>query len=207
MIQLHYDVVQGTIEWHGLRKGKITGSTCNSLLVGSSLSVGAKTLIYKKAAELVTGYEEDFRGNKDTERGHDLESLAIQEYEDTTFNSVERIGFVEMDDYVGYSPDGLVGKDGLVEVKCPNDPNYLRYLDDKKIKGEYYSQMQFGLFVTGRQWCDFIVFNPSYGDRPIDITRVNRDEKMIDLFRSKIELYKTELKRVLGLVEDKFVVS
>lgn len=204
---IYRDIVQGTEAWHEVRKGKVTGSTCKPLLVGTTLSVGAKTLVYKKAAELITGYEEDFKGNKDTERGNDLEDLAIQEYEDTTFNSVARVGFVELSDYVGYSPDGLIGEEGLAEVKCYNDPNYLRYLDEKKIKGEYYAQIQFGLFVTNRQWCDFIVFNPSYGDRPIDITRVNRDEKMIDLFRSKIELYKTELKRVLGLVEDKFVVS
>lgn len=201
-MKIYKDIIQGTEEWHELRKGKVTGSVCAVILVGeeTELAKGAKTLAYKKASELVTNYSEEFQGNKHTERGNDLEPLAIKAYEEETYNSVERVAFIELNDFVGCSPDGLIEMDGMIEVKCPSDPKYLEYLDNIYCPKAHYAQIQFGLFVTGRKWCDYVVYNPSFGDKPIHVTRIEANEGVIELFGKKVKLFEAEVKRLMELV-------
>ena len=85
---------------------------------------------------------------------------------------------MEENEYVGVSPDGLVGEDGLIEIKCPQDKTYTQYLLDGKIKPEYYSQMQMQMFITERLWCDYVVYNPNF-KKSITIQRVYPDKEEI----------------------------
>jgi exodeoxyribonuclease (lambda-induced) len=84
-------------------------------------------------------------------------------------------------DFYGYSPDGLVGDDGLVEYKCPNQKTHTKYLYGNKLPTEYIAQVQGGLYVSKRKWCDFVSFHPNFiDDKKLFIIRVYRDEEFIE---------------------------
>ena len=79
----------------------------------------------------------------------------------------------------GYSPDGLLGDDGLLEIKCPMATTHAKYLLDNKMPTDYWQQVQGGLWVSGRRWCDFASFHPNFKEKQLFIVKVERDEKFI----------------------------
>lgn len=197
----HYDVLQGSEEWNDLRLGRMTGSGAGVFLTESKkakFEAGVTSYIYQKAAEWITGEIESIKPNFSMERGTELEPFAIANYEEETYNQVNRVGFVSLNRFVGCSPDGLVGEDGIIEVKCPMHPEFIRYADTKVISKDYIAQIQFGLFVTGRKWCDFIVYHPQFKDGLL-IDRIHRNEKMINRFEEAAEYFESEIKRLWDL--------
>jgi len=174
-----YTFDQRTDEWQKARLGKLTGSDFHTML-GNSETKKRKILI--KAIERIFGKSDEAQyTNADMQRGVDLEDHAILMYEMQSQNIVEKVGFVELDDYVGCSPDGLIGEEGMIEVKCPCMAVYMKQVLDDKIKAEYYTQIQFNLWVTGRKWCDYVMYNENM---PLYIKRVPADaeyqQKIID---------------------------
>ena len=107
------------------------------------------------------------------ERGIENEDLARASYEMVTGRKITRVGFVEMDEHTGCSPDGLVGKDGLVEIKCQRGYKFVELAHTKKIEKKYIDQMQMQMMVTARKWCDFVCFDEGFED-PV-IIRVDAD--------------------------------
>ena len=202
MITYHRDIQQGTDEWLELRAGRITGTDAETLLVNgkNGISTGMKTLIYKKAAEFVTGPELNGFTNYAMQRGTELEPYARMEYEGKTWNHVEQVGFISVGEYLGFSPDGIIGEDGLIEIKCPMGLEFVRFVDTKEIPKGHYAQMQWGMFLTGRKWCDYVAFNPDFKPAELHVVRVEQDSEMMGEFGRKVTEFVAELERVLLLV-------
>ena len=178
-IPQHLDDGQANPDWLALRAGKFSGSEAAILL---SKGETKRKLILEKATEHIIG--KPCNKNKfltdDMARGIMLEPIARQLYMETTFNDVVEVGFIERDEFSGCSPDGLVDNDGLIEIKSPKDTIFIEQSISKEIRPEYYSQIQYNLFITGRDWCDYVAYNENF---PLLIRRYGRDEEFI----SKIE--------------------
>jgi putative phage-type endonuclease len=190
------DLKQGSDEWLKLRLGRF-GST-DAQAVGSN-GRGLDTLCYQKAAEIITGKAKETYRNADMERGNELEGMARMAYELETGNLVEEVAYFDFDEFTGGSPDGLVGDEGLVEIKCPSDANFVKEVFTKKIKSKYIWQMQHLMFVSDRKWCDYIIFNENL-DR-IEITRVERDEEAIEKIKEGLEAGKEKIKNILEKIK------
>lgn len=181
------DVVQGTDEWKQARAGLITASRVGDMLAKTKSGPAASRKNY--AAELIvermTGTPQE-RGFVSAEMrwGTEHEPDARSMYEWHRDVSVEQVGFVIHDelDYCGASPDGLIGTTGAVEIKCPNTAQHLALLEGGKIDSKYVAQMQWVMFVTGRQWCDYVSYDPriELPELVLYIQRVKRDENWIE---------------------------
>jgi len=179
-----FDVEQGSDEWFAMRKGKFTASTFKDLFAAKTTKAYEK-VIYRVVFERLTGESPEGFTNEWMERGKELESEAREKYEMMTFNKVSNGGFVEVDEWVGCSPDGFIRNDnGLIEIKCPAFNTHLNYLLDKKLPKIYEKQVQGQMYVTGAEWCDFMCYHPKL--QPL-IIRIERDEIMITEIKKKLE--------------------
>ena len=166
MVQYHFDIEQGTDAWHTLRRGVITASAISKLLTATYKPANndtSRALLYQLLAERILG-ESDSDGfyGADMQRGHLLEPYARNLYAEHRA-PVTECGFVSLTTsrgILGYSPDGLVGDEGLIEIKCPRPKTHLKSLLTGEIPAEYVPQVQTGLAVTGRAWCDYISYAP-----------------------------------------------
>jgi hypothetical protein len=173
-----FDIQQNTHEWVEIKLGKFSASICAELLMDKK-TVGYTGLIQKIIEERITGIPSEskkFQGNVFTDRGHELEPIARNDYEFRTLTEIKQIGVIELDEWVLCSPDGLIGDNGLYQAKCPIFNTQLEYLKTKKIPTNYYKQMQFELYVSGREYNVFNSYHPHLP--PVDII-VNRDEVLI----------------------------
>lgn len=203
----HANVAQGSEEWHAMRCGKITASEMKHVLTPTlKIANGDKTRshAYELAAQRITAYVEPQYVSDDMLRGHDDEFEARALYE-TANGKVIDCGFVTRDFglfELGYSPDGLVGDDGLIEIKSRCQKYQIQTIAENVIADEmrsipqdYVLQVQTGLLVTGRKWCDFISYS---GGLPMVTIRVAPDAEMQEaIFEAskKFEL------RILEVVE------
>jgi len=223
---IHRNIEQNTEAWHKLRHGKLTASDFKSLITEKTQKIASNTkikdLAYKKAVETIFNYKEWEEANEevifnsfDIERGHRLEPIARQEYEERTLTPVEEVGFVESDDgLLGYSPDGLVGEDGLIEIKAPRKSKHLETIFKNEVPLEHIAQIQGGLYLSGRKWLDFISYNENCNNLKISgglidntdnylenkikidntcVIRVYRDEKYITKLQEAFVKYKSYL--------------
>jgi len=174
---------QRTPEWFEVRLGKFTGSDAQVIATNGK---GLDTLVFEKVAERMTRVVKEGYTNSDMERGIALEDEARTAYELETGKTVTQCGFIEHNEYVGVSPDGLAGVSGLIEIKCPNDVTFVRYLYDQKIDPKYYAQMQMQMWVADREWCDYVVYNPNF-ENPIRIARVTIDQAFLDKLIAGVE--------------------
>ena len=171
------DIEQGTPEWFAMRKGIPTASNFGKILTGTTLKKSSSAAKYQRElCGALLGGDAEFTGNKWTERGNELEPEARAWYSFNYDVQVEQVGFVYQDDShdVGCSPDGFVGDDGGVEIKCPSAAVHVEYmLKDKLVPVTYISQVRGTLYLTGREWWDFVSYYP--GVRPV-VVRVHRTE-------------------------------
>jgi predicted phage-related endonuclease len=196
-MKIYKNLIQGTDEWFKIKVGKFGSTDANTVSVNGK---GLETACFDKAAEIITGEIPQGYTNENMERGIKLESSARLLYELKTGNSVQEVGFIEYSDFVGGSPDGLVGDDGILEVKCPTNRVFVQFLCDRKIKKDYFFQMQHLMFITDRKWCDYVVYNENL-DR-IEITRVERDEKAIEKIKVGLEAGEKKIKSILERVKN-----
>ena len=174
---------QRTDEWYAIRKGKMTASNAETIIANGK---GLETYIYNLMAEYYSSAEKENYLNADMQRGIDLEPEARLEFEFYTDLDVQEVGFIEHNEFIGVSPDGLVGDNGLIEIKCPNDSIYFKLLLSNNIKPEYIAQMQMQMYVTERQYCYFVSYNPNF-EKSLYIKKINRDEEMIDKLKKGLE--------------------
>jgi len=153
-----HQLEQGSDEWHELRSTKFTASKFNNLFMKKTTKSYQNTINEVVFARL-TGEVEEGYTNEYMKRGIELEPEAIEAYELLTFDKVDRVGFIELDDWVGCSPDGLIGTEGLLQVKCPKATTLMDYIE-KEVPEQYMRQIQGELYVTGRKWNDFFVYHP-----------------------------------------------
>ena len=166
---------QRSDEWKREKAGHFSGSKANDLLMKPS-TAGHQNLIYQIAYERITGEMVETYQNQAMRDGTENEPIAREAYEMLTFNKVYEVGFMEVDSYIGASLDGIIGEDGAIEIKCPQWNTQMSYLESKEIPKNYYNQMQFQMYVSGRKWIDFFSWHPKL---PPLLKRVGRDEEKI----------------------------
>ena len=163
-----HNVAQRSPEWFALRAGKLTGSCAKDVLatIKSGEAAARRDLKYKLVAERLSGQsQEDAYVNAAMQWGIDHEAEAVAAYEAATGALVQPIGFVEHDDLpVGTSPDGFVGEDGIVSIKCPKTATQIRYWRDGKEPSEHAAQNTHELWLTERAWIDFVSYDPRLPD-------------------------------------------
>ena len=178
-----YNFEQRTEDWYNIRKGKMTASNAETIIANGK---GLETYIYNLMAEYYSSAEKENYINADMQRGIDLEPEAKIEFQFYTGLDIKEVGCVELNEYILASPDGLIGDDGLIEIKCPNDSIYFKLLLSNNIKPEYIAQMQMQMYVTERQYCYFVSYNPNF-EKSLYIKKINRDEEMIDKLKKGLE--------------------
>jgi putative phage-type endonuclease len=176
------DLEQGTDEWHDARRGIVTASVVGKLLT-PTLKVASndtsRGLTEALIAERITGWTEDTPMTSDMFRGVFAEPHARDLYS-RHYAPATELGFMlrEEDGWrLGYSPDGLVGDDGLIEVKAPRAKTHLRTILADEVPAFYMPQLQAGLLVSGRTWIDFVSY---VGGMPLYVKRVYRDPDWFD---------------------------
>jgi putative phage-type endonuclease len=177
-------VEQGTPEWQALRVGKLTASRVADMLatVKTGESMSRKNLRADLIAERLTGSKTDSYSNSAMNWGVETEPQARVAYEVFSYNFVDQVAFVDHPTIAnfGCSPDGLVGDDGLIEIKCPNTSTHLEYIETRKPPSKYLTQMMSQMSVTGRRWCDWVSFDPRLPDGlKLLVVRIERDDEMI----------------------------
>lgn len=194
------DVDQGTAEWIALRSGKITGSSISDVIAGGKGLVKDKYRT-RLAIERLTGQPtpEGFK-SKAMIKGNEDESLAREHYEFINDVDIKQVGFIHHPTLknTGASPDGLVGDDGLIEIKCPDVHTHIEYITSKKIPRGYLLQMQWEMACTGRKWCDFITYRH---ELPVNIRsmiiRVNRDNAKIAELEKAVKEFDQEIDQLV----------
>lgn len=173
----HTDLLQGSDEWLAARLGILTASEVK-LILTPTLKVAnndkTRAHVWELAAQRITQYIEPSYIGDDMLRGWDDEIRARDLYSEK-YAPVHEVGFVTDDRFgftIGYSPDGLVGDDGLIECKSRRQKYQIQTISDDKVPDEYMLQLQTGLLVTGRKWIDFISYS---GGLPMYVTRVLPD--------------------------------
>lgn len=214
----YFDVsdVEYNNDWHIQRLGKITGSNFGKLVVsdkkgGYKLSAGkvAESLMYKIAWErlLTQGNISNGLGrlnvsSKEMQHGNDFEGQAVKLYEELTGNKVKYENeFVQIDEWIGGTPDGFIDEDGILEIKCPyNGGNHLKTLLTGEIYNiDYVFQIQGYLWITGRRFCDFCTYDPDLIDGlQLSINRHHRDEEIISAIEEIMEQVKAKIKEIIN---------
>ena len=176
---------QGSPEWLASRLGRPSASNFGRLVTGSGKpSSSAESYINEMIAERLTGRSKPFYTNDHMERGNFLEPEAREAYEFITDLEVVETGFILHDsEEFGCSPDGLVANDGGLEVKCPSDGVHAGYLIDGKVPTKYYQQVQGCMWVTGRDWWDFMSYHP---EMPHLLVRMERNEEFIEAMATEV---------------------
>ena len=185
---------QGSEEWLKIRCGKVTASHFSDVM---SKGQGRKTYMLKLAAERATGVVQPSFKNEAMQWGNDQEPFARACYESSEHSVVDQVGFVEVNDYVGVSPDGLVDDEGCIEIKCPNTATHIGYIESGKLPAKYKAQVQGQLWATNRDWCDFVSYDPRNGDNGYFCVRVERDSKYIGELVAALDKFVLELKEIV----------
>jgi putative phage-type endonuclease len=185
MKQPYINIEQGSDEWKVARLGHVTASNMADVMSkgkGSGEAIGRYKYKVRLVAERLTQTAAESFSNAAMEWGVEQEQFAAMEYEAANNVLTDKTGFWLHPEikWLGVSPDRLVGHEGLIEVKCPNTTTHLGYLFENKIPTDYFKQIQCQLWVTGRQWCDFVSYDPRLPKRnQLLIVRTERDESLI----------------------------
>ena len=209
-------IEQGSPEWFAERMGKVTASRVADVIAKTKTGWGASRANYmaELVAERLTGNAAVRFQSAEMQWGSDQEPEARKTYEFMTNTTVEGAPFVPHRSIAdtGASPDGCVGTDGLVEIKCPNTATHIETLLGGSVPGKYVTQMQWQMACTGRAWCDFVSFDPRLPpSMQIFIKRVQRDEASIKSLETDVVDFLSELRlivhRLLSLYEPETVKS
>ena len=183
-----HSCVQGSAEWKALRLGIPTASEFDSLVTPDfkpRTGQGPETYLYQKLCEKLLGYAPDVNSFA-MEQGTILE-MEAKPYYSVTHAEVQTVGFITTDDgRIGCSPDGLVGDDGGLEVKCPQPHTHLRYLFEGVVPKEYLAQVHGAMLVTGRPWWDFVSYSRQF--KPL-VVRTLRHDGIQTLLRCVIDSF------------------
>ena len=190
---------QGSPEWFAVKCGKISASHFGDVLCKGA---GRRQHMLRVLSERMSGETHPAFCNGAMDKGSELEPQA-REYYSQLFGEVQQVGFVELNDYVGCSPDGLIGYEGGQEIKCPFPSTHIDYILKNKLPAIYVPQVQGSLWVTGCTWWDFISYCPKIKDRPYWHIRVERDEKYIVNLASEVDRFIADMKEL----ESKITIS
>lgn len=191
-------ILQGTPEWFEQRRGKVTASRIADIMARtkSGYSTSRQNYLMQLLCERLTGKVEETYQSEAMRRGNDLEPEARNWYQLETGEIVEQVSFIDHPTIpqAGASPDGLVGDEGLIEIKCPNTATHIETLRSKKPSDRYYKQMQWQMACTGRKWCDFVSFDNRLPDNlTYFCIRIDRNEEIIAEIEQEVTAFLLEL--------------
>ena len=190
------DCIQGTDEWFEARLGKVSASNFSSVLAGGAGKT-RNAYMRKLVAEVLTGLPQATYSNEAMLRGIETEAEAREYYATLNNCEVVQVGFCELNENVGCSPDGLVGDDGLLEIKCPDTTTHIETILKDKMQTTYIPQVQGQIWVTGRKWCDYVSYDPRMKVKKFFCKRIERDEKYIMVLEVGINQFVIELKAMI----------
>jgi len=208
---IHDNIIQNSDEWFDIRRGKITSSMFGTILSkprkkidkeAGKMSKSAETYMHNLVAEVLTGITQDMQLSQ-FEWGKEYEAEARDAYELETFTQVKEIGFIEANEgkfkgRIGASTDGLIGDKGMLEIKNPeNSAIHVKYMSTGEIPKGYKIQMYGGLWISDRDWCDFVSYDPRIArlDKRIYIKRFTRKDEEYK------KLIKTLEERLLNFIQ------
>jgi putative phage-type endonuclease len=195
-------IEQGTPEWFAQRLGKVTASRVADIIAKTKTGVAASRGNYlaQLVAERLTGQAADSFKSGAMQHGTETEPMARMAYETETGQMVTEVAMIQHPkiEMAGASPDGLIGEDGLVEIKCPNTSTHIATLMADKAPSGYMAQMQWQMACTGRAWVDFVSFDPRMPeDMQLFIKRVPRDEKLIAEYEAEVIKFLAEVQETV----------
>ena len=199
-------VEQRSPEWYAQRLGKATASSFGAIMTKgrSGESAARKNYRAQLVAERLTHEKEEGYTTSSMQWGIDTEDTARLEYELESGNTVDETGFWQHETIqAGASPDGLIGEDGLLEIKCPNTATHIETLKKQQVPYQYYWQVMGQLWITGRKWCDFMSYDPRLPSNASKIIiRVERDEDQIRELEAEVKTFLREVAAEVQFIEN-----
>lgn len=188
---------QKSDEWYSARVGKVTASRVADVVAKtkSGYSASRDNYMAQLVCERLTNKPAESYSNAAMQWGTETEPLARAAYEAKMDVLVDEVGFIDHPTIVmsGASPDGLVGEDGLIEIKCPNTSTHIDTLLSQTVPKKYADQIFWQMACTGRQWCDFVSYDPRLpADLQLFIKRIPRDDQYIKLLEAEVIEFLTE---------------
>lgn len=200
------DLVQGSEEWLEQRRGMVTASMVGRLITAKTLKPASnpesRGLTALLVAERITGHVEDTYTSPDMWRGIELEPVARDLYSEHYAPATE-CGFMVLDDggrRIGWSPDGLVGDVGGIEIKCPRPKNHLETILTGEVPTHYMPQLQCGLYVSGRGWIDFVSLSPGL---PLFVKRIYPDQRWFNAIDEAVDAFEDAARLMIADFEKK----
>lgn len=199
------DAEQRSPEWFAARLGRPTASKFGDIIATtrSGYSAGRKNYRAELVIQRLTGVVPEGFSNAAMAWGTETEPVAQLAYELATGNEVEETSLWLHDEIeAGASPDGLIGDDGCLEIKCPNSATHLETLRTGKVPRLYIAQVQGQMWITGREWCDFVSFDPRLPQNAqLFITRVHRDDIYIQNLEQEVIEFLQEVEEEVEFVK------
>ena len=195
------EIKQGTEEWHQIRLGKVTASRVSDVMskIKSGESAGRKNYKMDLVVERLTNTPTSSFANAAMAWGTETEPLARMAYEVHSGNFVETVAFIQHPsiEWFGCSPDGLIGSEGNLEIKCPNTSTHIDYLLAGVPPAKYVPQMQTQMACTGRLWTDFVSYDPRLPpELQLFVVRLDRDEAYIQQIEDEVKQFLDEVKQI-----------
>lgn len=196
-------IEQRTDAWFAARLGKATASRIADVIAKtkSGYSTSRANYAAQLVCERLTNTVAESYSNAAMQWGTEKEPEALALYEFSTDAALTVVGFIDHPTIPmsGASPDGLVGDNGLIEVKCPNTATHLETLLGQSAPGKYVTQMQWQMACTGREWCDFVSYDPRLpSDMRLFIQRVDRDGAFIRELEAEVSAFLAEVSAKIG---------
>ena len=201
-------MIQGSEEWFNARRGFVGASKINDVMATTKSGGEAATRRNLRAAivaERLTGTSAESFTSIAMQHGIEYEPIARALYEVANGVDVEQVGFIlhPSINMTGASPDGLIGSDGLIEIKCPNTSTHIDYLLAGVPPKEYRNQMLWQMECTGRNWCDFVSYDPRMpDDMQLFTIRYMRDEEKLSELRRGVIKFLEEVDEVLDKLQE-----
>lgn len=204
-------IEQGSDAWKQMRLGKATASRIADVVARTKSGWGASRANYaaELIAERLTGIAVESYSNAAMQWGTEKEPDARAAYEFLTGNEVVMVAFVAHPgiNMSGTSPDGLVGENGMVEIKCPNTATHIDTLLGQNVPGKYITQMQWQMACTGRAWCDFVSFDPRLPESMrLFIQRVRRDNALIASLEKDVRDFLAEIDDKVDAINSRYAM-
>jgi hypothetical protein len=196
----HLDIEQGTPEWHAIRRAVLTSTAIKTLITPTGKLADndkVRAHVYEIAAQRINGRTDETFQSFDMVRGQ-LEEIRARDLYEKHYGAVKLCGFVTNDRLgflVGYSPDGLVGDEGIIEIKSAKSRIQVERIASGVVPNEHIAQIQTGLWVTGRLWCDFISFS---NGMPMQVIRVQADPAYHALIEQAAKKFEADVQKVIA---------
>jgi len=202
----YLNIEQRSEQWHDQRRGMVTASAVGRLITPKTIKPASnddsRGLLAMLVAERITGWTDPTWISNDMQRGIDDEPRAVDVYSEH-YAPVTTTGFMVRDDWgypVGYSPDGLVGDDGLIEVKSRRQKKQVQTVLADEVPIENMAQIQCGLVVSGREWCDYISYS---GGMHMYVKRVVPDPRWWAAIADAVDAFETTAAQMVADYESK----